>query len=302
LITFGILAFALVLSLSRIMRASYDHDEEQFVASARVLADQSLLPYRDYPYFHTPYLTIIYALVLPWTGDYNLLAARVFSLLCALAAILILIIVTRDVFRRHPSRIRALAVAGTVLLLLPNPLFADANMRAWNHSVPVLFTLLSFAACYFGGRRRRSVWWMFAAGLCLGVAVGARSSFLTVLPAFLAAILFFPPAEKSRLGHLLGFSMGFLVALIPLLTLFLASPGRFLFGNLGYARLNTLFRIDFPAAFGPMTLPDKLEYVWTYVIQPANLLLFLRSCLPSRSWATGCGVGERRGSKWPWSC
>jgi 4-amino-4-deoxy-L-arabinose transferase-like glycosyltransferase len=276
LVILGLLAIALVLGLSRILRASYDRDEDQFIASARLLADHSLLPYKDYPYFHTPYLTLLYALVLPWAGHYNLLAARAVSLLCAWAAILVLVIVTRDVFRRHPSGTRALAIAGVVLLLLPNPLFADANQRAWNHSVPVLFTLLGFAACCFGSRRRHPAWWIFAAGLGLGVAVGARSSFLTALPAFLIALAFFPPAEKARWRLFLAFCLGTVVALIPVLIFLLASPARFFFGNLDYPRLNTLYRIDFPSVFGPMTLPEKLGYVWTSVIaQPANLLLFL---------------------------
>jgi 4-amino-4-deoxy-L-arabinose transferase-like glycosyltransferase len=276
LVFLGFLAIAFVLSLSRILRASYDRDEGQFIASARLLADHSLLPYRDYPYFHTPYLTLLYALVLPLAGHYNLLAARTVSLVCACAALLILVAVTRDVFRRHPPGTRGLAVVGVVLLLSANPLFAYANQRAWNHSVPLLFTLLAFALCYFGSRRRRAAWWTFAAGLCLGVAVGTRSSFLTVLPAFLVALAFYPPAETSRWRLLLAFCLGTFVAIIPVLIFLLASPARFIFGNLEYPRLNALYRTDFPSVFGAMTLPEKFDYVWKSVIaQPANLLLLL---------------------------
>jgi 4-amino-4-deoxy-L-arabinose transferase-like glycosyltransferase len=194
IIVLTILALALALTFNHAMRAKYDRDEDQFIASARLLADHSLLPYQDYPYFHTPYLTIIYALILPLTDHYNLLVARVFSLLCGLAAILLLIIVTRDLFRRHPAGLRLWAVATVALLLLPNPLFAYANQKAWNHSFPVLFTLLAFVGCYYSGRRKHALWWLFAAGLCLGAAVGTRLSLITALPAFLVALILYGPS------------------------------------------------------------------------------------------------------------
>jgi len=73
-----------------------------------------------------------------------------------------------------------------------------------------------------------------------------------------------------------GFCVGFLIASIPMFALMLASPEGFIFGNLGYPRLNTLYRLDFPAAYAPMRLTDKVGYLWNSVIsQPPNLLLGL---------------------------
>jgi hypothetical protein len=70
--------------------------------------------------------------------------------------------------------------------------------------------------------------------------------------------------------------MGFLVAIIPLLIFLLAAPDRFIFGNLIYPRLNTLYRFDFPPANASMTMADKVGYLWNEVIaQPGNLLIFL---------------------------
>jgi 4-amino-4-deoxy-L-arabinose transferase-like glycosyltransferase len=136
--------------------------------------------------------------ILPIADHFNLFAARGVSLLCALAAIAVLVLVARDVFKRHPPGLRTLAVCGLVLLLLPNPLFADANMRGWNHSLPVLLTLLAFAACYAGARQPHPGRWFFAAGVCLGAAAGARSSMVTTLPAFVLAALLFPPGGNPH--------------------------------------------------------------------------------------------------------
>jgi hypothetical protein len=272
----GVLALAAALGFSRIARADYDRDEDQFIASARLLADHTLLPYRDYPYFHTPYLSLLYALILPLAGSFNLLAARGLSLLSALATLLVLALLTRAAFRYHPAGARLVAVAGAVLLLLPNPLFAEANQKAWNHSLPVWLATVSLAACIFGSRRGNPTRWMFAAGLCLGLAVGARASLVTALPAFLIALLVFPPPPRFGPRLALSFSGGFAAALIPLLGMYLAAPARFVFGNLGYPRLNTLYRIDVPAAIGPMTMVEKLGYLWNEVLaQPPNLLVFL---------------------------
>src|SRR5207248_10562117 len=53
------LVLALVLTLG--MTKRLDHDEHQFISSAVLLARDGLLPYRDYPYFHMPYLIAVYA-------------------------------------------------------------------------------------------------------------------------------------------------------------------------------------------------------------------------------------------------
>ena len=75
LILFSALTILLLL-FARAMFKRLDHDEHQFIASAALLARRSLLPYRDYPHFHMPYLIVIYAMLLKLT-DHLLLAALV---------------------------------------------------------------------------------------------------------------------------------------------------------------------------------------------------------------------------------
>src|SRR4030066_86580 len=89
LLVASLLLFTLALNVSRAVRADYNHDEDQFIASARLLLDEGLLPYRDYPYFHTPYLVFVYALLFTLTGSDNLLAARLFSAVCASSAVML---------------------------------------------------------------------------------------------------------------------------------------------------------------------------------------------------------------------
>src|SRR5205085_8843685 len=72
-VVLGVLA---VLLLSRSMHHDLDHDEHQFVASAALLARRGLLPYRDYPYFHTPGLVFVYAAIFKTCTSHLLLGAR----------------------------------------------------------------------------------------------------------------------------------------------------------------------------------------------------------------------------------
>jgi hypothetical protein len=89
LVVICLILFTLALNISSAVRADYNHDEDQFITSARLLLDEGLLPYRDYPYFHTPYLVFVYALLFALTGNYNLLAALIFSAVCATASVLL---------------------------------------------------------------------------------------------------------------------------------------------------------------------------------------------------------------------
>ncbi len=274
----------LALNVSRAVRGDYNHDEDQFIASARLLLDQGLLPYRDYPYFHTPYQIFVYALLFVLTGSYNLLAARLFSAVCATASVMLVFWMVLYFFRNHPWKHRYLAAVGIVFLYLPNPLLAATAGFSWNHNLSVLCILGSLWLVLFGSQKRTPGVWFFASGVLLGIALGVRSSCLTILPAFLLAMIWLPGKFSwKRFIHLgLYFGAGLGLALLPMLWLFLTAPQQFIYGNLGYAQINSVYRLDVPVAYdgnipvyGARSLADKLGFLWNSVIpQPGNLLLF----------------------------
>src|SRR5262245_7882080 len=84
------LGFVLIfgLLLGRGMLKRLDHDEHQFVASGALLARQRAIPYRDYPYFHMPYLVFIYGMIYK-LSDHLLLAARLVSIACECLTVLL---------------------------------------------------------------------------------------------------------------------------------------------------------------------------------------------------------------------
>ncbi len=104
--------------------------------------------------------------------------------------------------------------------------------------------------------------------------VGTRLSFAVVILAFLFSILLFPSVTKgtTRAYLLLLFSTGLLLSLLPTITFFAFAPEQFVFGNLHYARLNTLYRSQggYVTAMSPI---QKLAYFKEVIAEPANLLL-----------------------------
>lgn len=285
--------FTLALNVSRAVRADYNHDEDQFIASARLLQDEGLLPYRDYPYFHTPYLIFVYTQLFTLTGSYNLLVARLFSAVCASVTVMLVFGIVLHFFRNHSWVSRWLIAVGIVFLYLPNPLFAATASFSWNHNLSVFLMLGSLWLVVIGSQKKSPGAWLFAGGAFLGIAVGTRVSSITILPAFLLALIWLPGKfSRRRFSCLvLLFGAGFCLALLPLVWFLITARQQFIFGNLGYAQLNSVYRLDVPVAYdglvpvyGASSLAEKIGFLWNDVIgQPANLLLF--ACLVFFGWS-----------------
>jgi len=285
--------FSLALNTSRAVRADYSHDEDQFITSARLLLDKGLLPYRDYPYFHTPYLVFIYALLFAVSGDFNLLAARLFSAFCATASVMLVFWIVLYFFRHHSKKHSFLVAIAIAFLYLPNPLLAATAGIAWNHNLSVLLMLAGVFFAIQGLPRKSFGIWYFASGVLLGIAVGVRLSSLTIFPAYILALLGLPGKFSWRRFIRLGllFGAGFCLALLPLAWFLITSPQQFIFGNFTYAQLNATYRLDIPVAYdgnlpiyGSRSMVDKLAFLWNDVIlQPGGLLLGV--CLVFFGWS-----------------
>lgn len=274
--------FAFVLLFMRSMKTDYNHDENQFIASAYLLAREGLLPYRDYPYFHMPNLVLVYAMLFQQVSTY-LFWTRVFSVLCATAIISLVWITAMVIFRHRSLVFRLTIAAGAGLLLLGNQIFNYGSALAWNHASSGLLLVLAVLIFLYGVHQSTILRWIFLAGLLLGAAAGVRLSLVTSAVAFGLAVWIDPKrlqmqlsSSLRRLGALLA---GFLVGILPAILLFFAAPNRFIFGNLTYARLNTQFRLETEYSRA-MSLGGKLEVILNREFnQPTNLLLLLLSIL-----------------------
>lgn len=277
---FFLAVFALLLGAS--MQKSLDHDEHQFIASGVLLVREAKLPYLDYAYFHMPNLAFVYAILFSLT-DRLLFSARLFSTVCAWLTLGLIFCLAFRLFRRYHYLLRFLIAAGSVVFLLTSPLFAYASGKAWNHDLPVLLALVAFVVHAEGASREHGRRWLVVSGLLLGLAIGTRLTFAPLVLPFLGMIAFYPRRAgwRGTLSLALFFLLGLLMGLLPSLVLFALAPRQFLFGNLGYAQYNTLYRQTEGFAEGDvssiaMSFSGKLSYLARYVLStPSTALLVL---------------------------
>lgn len=274
----AVVGFFLVLGLLQLglnMRRGLNHDEHQFVASAALIARDALLPYRDFPYFHVPLLSLLYALLIQ-SWDRLLLVARLVSVIMAW---LTLWLIFAAGFRRRlaPSlRERGTFAALGTLWLASLPLFVYTSGRAWNHDLAVLLLLLAFFVHSDTLIERRSPWWLGASGLLIGMAATTRLSFALVALPFALVIWLYPVYTLGRRWRAtMAFMVGAALGALPAIALFAADPAAFLFGNVEYVRLNTEY-YRAAGATTAMTLWGKVSYLLELLVfQPADGLAVL---------------------------
>ena len=249
----GIVALVLVLLLVLVwglnMRRGLNHDEHQFVASGALIAREGLLPYRDFPYFHVPTLSFLYALLFQAT-DYLLLTARSFSILCSWLTLVLIFAAALAWLPPLPAWWRVGIGAATAVLLMTTPSFLHASGRAWNHDFPILLTLLA-AVGQVGWLKRthgpmgplwRLLWWPLAAGVLVGLAASARLTFAVAGAAFVLSVFLVLPWRTRQAWFAVGlFCAGGILGALPALYMLGVAPAQFIFGNLGYAQLNTAY-------------------------------------------------------------
>jgi 4-amino-4-deoxy-L-arabinose transferase-like glycosyltransferase len=287
----GLAGLVFLVQFARSMCRDFDLDEHQFVAPPALLVQQGVRPYADYPYFHMPNLVYLYAGLVGW-APYRLLAARTLSALCGTATVLLLFAAGWRLLAGFRDRLRWLIPGGIALTFASSRLFTYTSGWAWNHDTAVLATLLA-CLLHIRGLHRARVGSFAAAGFLAGAAAGIRLSFALTFLVFVPSLLLSPSALtlRRRLTALGLAVLAACVALVPAFVHMAETPDAFFFGNLGYARLNTIFYRNV-AEPSPIALPARLGHgVFTFVSDPSNaalLALFVLAVLAlvrkGRTW------------------
>lgn len=256
--------FALTFSLA--ISKGLHRDEHQHVAAGALLARDSLLPYKDYAFFHMPYLPFIYSGIFTLC-DHLLFSARLFSILCATAAGVVIFSVSRRIFHERAGGL--LVPLGAIVLFATASQFTHTTAQAWNQEPATLCALLFFLAYVAGFHSPRPGRWAFAAGLLLGLGIGIRITLAPLGGALILMLAWFPPTSRDRPRFFGLAALGLTLALLPAFILFLQAPEQFLFGNLEFVKVNDLFRQN---THDVMTLVKKLHYTVRQIVM--NLPLF----------------------------
>lgn len=285
----GITAVVFVLSFSRGMNRSFNHDEHQFVTPAVLLTEDGLLPYRDYPYFHMPNQVYLYA-ALTWWTPYKLLAARIIQVLCGTAIAVLLFAIGWRLLGRMDPLGRWLTAGGLLLALISSRLYRYTNGLAWNHETSTLCALAALLLHLRGLGGPRFTAFAFS-GVLLGCAIGIRLSFAPLAAPFVLSFWLSrsPAGRRQRLGGLLLWSLGMLIGVLPALVPLVTVPSQFIFGNLGYPRLSALLVHVTPS--------EKIGYFLHKLIDhpaDAGLLILFLYCATVASWRAGAWSGPHR--------
>ena len=283
-------------------------DEHGFVATGTLLAREGSLPYRDYPWFHTPNLTFAYALVFRLT-EYLLLSARLLSVLCTWVMLMLIGGVAWRALGPYPQRTRWLLALGAVLLLFSNPLTRYTSWRAWNHSAAILLVVGALTCLWRGAAVAASRWWFFFGGVLLALGIGTRLTVAPLAAAFVGVTLLRPGeiAFRDRLAQALVLTAGGIIGALPILWMFATAPEAFLFGVVTWhGPISALFRVSTGGA-QEITLARRLLFpVREILSNVGNLALvalfvsvqvaaFRRRGQPSQSTSATCSSSRA----WP---
>ncbi len=280
-----------LLSLAQLLTEPDINDEHMYLAAAR-LADDHVL-YRDFAFLQTPYMVYLYRCwsgLLPNAG--LLMSARLLQLLLA---VLTWSLLCRVCFRLSRS---GWLTAALLWLLFSSAILRSDLHFARNYQLPLLLTLCAVALLErtvsraVPGRLA-----LFAAGFCLGLAVGVKLTFALPALAFGLAVLVLGGTARLRLIRIAALALGGVLAMLPMLALFWrAGWERVRFGLWEYHRLNTVWRqagnfdhgMD-AAGKARMGLGQLLEItnlsVLLLVAALALLLVSARRALPARERA-----------------
>lgn len=201
-----------------------DGDEGFYLLASRLVMEHRT-PYLDFFYTQAPLVPYAYGL---WMSLFGIswFSARSFSaLLTAILGMLIYEHVCHET-RKWVAGVAAVVLfASSTLIFAWFPLVKTYSLAAlFLVGAYVIVTRLSPAS---------SPWMAAVAGLLFGLSVDTRSYVVGLAPVFLWW-MFRHSGTGNRKSRILWFVGGLTVGIVPCLILFAASPGLFLFNNLGY--------------------------------------------------------------------
>ncbi len=213
------------------------HDEHQHLAAGCMILREGLMPYRDFPCFHTPYLPYLYAALFQLPVGLLMIARLAGAVAGGLTVGLVGAWVHRS-FRSHPPLVAALATLVSVVLVAFSHVWMLTMGRAWNQEVSTLFALLALIVGALAGKRPQQARLWFLSGLLFALAVGFRITHAPLGGALTLCAILWHRDAPARFRALLWLACGAAVGLAPLAWLFLQAPEQAWFGMLGYAGVN----------------------------------------------------------------
>lgn len=284
------LAASLLVCASIVLTGRFSHDEHMYLSAGALLGGNSL--YGDFAYLQAPYMPYVYHWAFEIAGSDRLLTvARLLKVFIVFALVLAAYGACASL---SGSPWFAL---GCVLLTVNNGVFRATIPFATNLDLATSLVLISVWVYACLRRRKRAFFAQALAGIGVGLAIGTKLTFAPVLLCFVLPALAEFGASKRATRMIGAFVAGLAGALAPAFLVCLAAgPDIAYFNNLGYHRLNALWRAETGFDHG-MSLPDKLIFMRDQLLPPQNSLLLLAVAVAGVLW---CSVWFRATSRPKW--
>ena len=221
-------AFLLLTTFAHSMQNTADHDDNPYIAAAKITAEEGLLPYKDYRFIHMPYFVFVYSLIFKFTSSITLVT-RIISFL---SFYIVLILVFYTIQKSLPGRnqiFKFLIGASAIFFIIHNPIVKYSFAR-FTYDIPLLLSILAFLSLTSILEAEKAFLKAFLSGLFIGIAIGFRLHFvLFAIPFALSVLLFLNLSISLRLKLVFYFMAGIFAGMIPVIVLFAIAPKEFIF-------------------------------------------------------------------------
>ena len=239
-------AVAALLLVTLALVTPVNHDEDQYVAAATLVA-RGLRPFGDFMYLQTPVQPWLLAPVAQIAQGWSFVALRLVSALAGFATLVLIYVAQRRAGVSSRDALIATALFGSCVPFL----FGMSLAR--NDALPALLLALALWAA----ARGRTLDW-FSAGLALGIAASIKISFGVPLAAGGFWLLW--QAVRTRAPvPMLAWGVGGTIGLLPTVLTWAAYPAAFEYGVFRYAAEAARIWYDLNGIGDRLSLAAKLR-------------------------------------------
>lgn len=264
-----------VLSVFLLIKGASDnvnHDEAQFIASARLIQTEGLLPIFDYVYYHQPAFSHFYALFMEVFDTPIMFQLRIFSALCVIMSVVVLVLTYIRFQSKNPGfgRWEKLLFPVSIILVLTINTLMRHGLISWNHAFPTLLLFVGFLLVLKDSSKFNPKLIAFA-GVLFALGVGMRASLAPMVLPIFGALFFYNLPMKKRFSLAVWFFVGCLVGSIPVFIYMIKDFEAFYF-NL--VQFHTKFDTQYLADMGrARPLGKQLNIAYGYMVKSSAFYL-----------------------------
>jgi len=189
----------ILISIFSTIMTSFDHNEHMYI-TASYLINQDYDLYYDFSYLQTPFIVYFYAFLFKFLNfnGYYLLTAKVISFICVIISAIFIFLISKKII------INTEISLSIITIYLLNSIIIRSASEVSNYIMPLTLSMASFYVTYLSLRKDSINKKLISiGGIFLGLVIGIKLTYITLIFPFLLLIYFFPIIKKilTRKSH-----------------------------------------------------------------------------------------------------